>query len=121
MKALLLIAHGSRSAIANHEIGTLAAQLRSNIDGIELVEHAFLEMAEPTIVQGGNKLVAAGANEIIILPYFLSAGKHVAEDVPAEVALIQKQHPNIKISMRTHLGAASGMQSLIDSHLPSTT
>ena len=120
MKALLLIAHGSRSASANDEIRALTAQLRDQSSRrFDLVEHAFLEMAEPTIVQGGAKLVADGATEIVVLPYFLASGKHVAEDIPAEVALIEQQHPQIKISVASHLGAASGMQPLIHAHLQS--
>ncbi len=128
MKALLLIAHGSRSASANAEIRALAAQLQlrgaggfgsgsGSGSGFERVEHAFLEMAEPTIVQGGAKLVADGAGEIVVLPYFLAAGRHVAEDIPAEVALIEAQHPEVKIIMAAHLGAAAGIQPLIHEHL----
>ena len=117
MKALLLIAHGSRSASANDEIRALATQLRGVNQAFALVEHAFLEMAKPNIVQGGKKLIADGADEIIVLPYFLAAGKHVAEDVPAQVALLKQQHPQVKITLASHLGSATKIRSLIHEHL----
>ena len=117
MKALLLIAHGSRSAPANDEIRALTAQLRDAGGRFDLVECAFLEITEPDIVQSGDKLVADGAKEIIVLPYFLAAGRHVAQDIPAEVARIATQHPKIKITTASHLGAWSEMSQLIHAHL----
>ena len=117
MKALLLIAHGSRNASANDEIRALTARLRDAGGRFDLVECAFLEMTEPNIVQSGDKLVADGAKEIIVLPYFLAAGRHVAQDIPAEVARIATQHPKIKITTASHLGASPEMSQLIHAHL----
>lgn len=117
MKALLLIAHGSRSASANDEIRALTAQLRNKGGGFNLVDCAFLEMTEPDIVRGGDKLAAAGATEIVVLPYFLAAGRHVAEDIPAEIARIERRHPRIKITLASHFGAAPGVPELIHGHL----
>ncbi|MGI9310157.1 MAG: sirohydrochlorin chelatase [bacterium] len=119
MKALLLIAHGSRRSPSNDEVGALAARLRDGTAemNFDLVEHAFLEMAAPDIAQGGDKLIAAGADEIILLPYFLAAGAHVAADIPAEAARIQSRHPTVRITIAPHLGAADEMLSLLRDHL----
>ncbi len=123
-KALLLVAHGSRRAASNEEIRALAAHLRDAGPGpgsaFDLVEHAFLEMAEPDIAQGGEKLVAGGAAEIIVLPYFLAEGQHVAVDIPAQVARIRARHPAVEITIAPHLGAAAGIGPLIHAHLRET-
>ena len=116
MKALLLIAHGSRRESSNDEIRALAVQLRDN-PRFDLVECAFLEMTGPTILQCGGKLAAAGATEIVVLPYFLAAGNHVATDIPVEVALIKQRHQSLKITIAPHLGAATGIGQLIHHHL----
>ena len=117
MKALLLIAHGSRQATANDEIRALTAKLRDPGSGFDRVECAFLEMAEPDIAHTGEELAAGGAGEIVVLPYFLAAGRHVAEDIPAQVARIQAQHPHLKITLAPHFGAAPEMPALIHGHL----
>src|SRR5262245_47167056 len=78
--ALLLIAHGSRNPEANADLHRLAADMRRH-GRFDLVETAFLELAEPTMEQAAERCVARGMTRIILLPYFLSAGVHVREDL----------------------------------------
>ncbi len=78
--ALLLIAHGSRQAEANADLDRLAEELRQR-GAFPIVEPSFLEIAEPTIPQGGERCVQQDASRVILLPYFLSAGRHVREDL----------------------------------------
>ncbi|MGA7179422.1 MAG: CbiX/SirB N-terminal domain-containing protein [Thiobacillaceae bacterium] len=105
MKMLLLIAHGSRREASNDEVRQLVARLReTNHPGFAGVETAFLELAAPSIDEGLAACVAAGASEIVVFPYFLAAGTHVASDIPEEVRAFQAQHPNIRISITRHLG-----------------
>src|SRR5437870_3041191 len=78
--ALLLIAHGSRHAEANDDLFALAEELRQT-GPYALIEPAFLELAEPTIEAAGKRCVAQGAERVILLPYFLSAGVHVRRDL----------------------------------------
>ena len=87
MKSLILVAHGSRRAASNDEIRELTERLARQADGaFGRVSCAFLELAEPSIPDGIEQAVRAGAREVIVLPYFLSAGRHVAEDIPGLVA-----------------------------------
>src|SRR5438874_196384 len=80
MKALLLIAHGSRKAEANADLAFVADRLRDR-GRYPIVRVAYLELAEPTIADGGAACAAGGATEVILLPYFLSAGVHVRDDL----------------------------------------
>ena len=41
---------------------------------------ALLAMAEPTIAEAGARCVNQGAKQVILVPYFLSAGVHVGRD-----------------------------------------
>src|SRR4051794_20800483 len=77
--ALLLIAHGSRQADANADLHHLADSLRER--GEAIVVASFLELAEPGIEEGGRLCVQAGANRVVLVPYFLSAGIHVRRDL----------------------------------------
>lgn len=113
MKSLLLIAHGSRRAESNEEVRALAVNLSALTQNFDSVTCAFLELAEPSIPDGIEACVQQGASEIVILPYFLSAGRHVAEDIPALVQPKQAQYPELKIELRSYLGAASALPELI--------
>ncbi|MEC9314794.1 MAG: CbiX/SirB N-terminal domain-containing protein, partial [Pseudomonadota bacterium] len=78
MKALLIVAHGSRRQASNQEVIALAEQLRnSQQTDFDLVEAAFLELADPSIPEGIAQCVSQGANEVIVFPYFLNSGRHV--------------------------------------------
>jgi sirohydrochlorin ferrochelatase len=105
MKSLLLVAHGSRRQASNSEVTAIAQLLRKRVEGqYPLTECAFLELAEPSIPEGIEKLIEAGSNEIVILPYFLSAGRHIQEDVPGIVHSVQDKYPNIKMTIAPYLG-----------------
>src|SRR5699024_2029589 len=79
--ALLLIAHGSRRTQSNDEIRALARQVGERAGtAFERVDCAFLELAEPSIGGGIARLAEAGAQHVLVLPYFLSDGRHVHED-----------------------------------------
>src|ERR1700735_1208112 len=78
--ALLLIAHGSRPAEANDDLLAMAEEMRQT-GAYAMVEPAFLELAMPTIDLAGKRCVEQGAQRVILIPYFLSAGMHVRRDL----------------------------------------
>jgi sirohydrochlorin ferrochelatase len=86
MKALLLIAHGSRRKQSNEEVMVLADKLKKNCSEQYGIVHAgFLELADTLIPDGIKQCVDDGATEIIVLPYFLNSGTHVVKDIPTIV------------------------------------
>lgn len=107
---LLIVAHGSRRAASNDEVRALAQRVRDlRSPGIDHVEAAFLELAEPSIPAGLERCVALGAQEIIVFPYFLAAGTHVAVDIPEAVLEFSERHPQVNVRLVRHLGAVAGM------------
>lgn len=114
MKALLLIAHGSRRAASNDEVRELAKRLADRAgDSYDMVDAAFLELAEPSIPDGIQCCINRGAREVVVLPYFLSAGRHVAEDIPREVQAKIDQYPELDIRIAPYLGSADGIVELL--------
>jgi len=101
--ALLLIAHGSRRSEANAELETIAELLR--LRGHDFVQVAYLELAQPEIAVGGANCVAAGAGEVILLPFFLSPGRHVAEDLSAAREQLAERFPTVKFALAEPLGS----------------
>lgn len=111
MKALLLIDHGSRRAAANELLLTIAEDLRTRTDAH--VEPAHMELAEPTIAQAFDACVAAGATEVIAVPYFLSPGRHANEDVPRLVAEAAAKHPEVRFDVAPPLGPDELLMQLV--------
>lgn len=107
MHALLIVAHGSRRAESNEEIKALTEQVASRAnEHFDLVDCAFLELADPLIPDGVNSMVERGAKSIVIVPYFLAKGAHVRDDIPEAVALAQAAHPRVTITVSNYFGAA---------------
>ena len=100
--ALLLIAHGSRHAEANDDLHHVAAALRER--GHSLVESSFLELAEPTIEQGGARCVEQGAQCVVLVPYFLSAGVHVCRDLSEARDRLAERFPAVEFRLAKPLG-----------------
>jgi sirohydrochlorin ferrochelatase len=102
-RALLLIAHGSRRPEANADLEFVAAALRER-GRYPIVRVAYLELAEPNIETGGAQCVEAGATEVVLLPYFLSPGVHVIEDLAAARDNLSARFPHVRFVLAEPLG-----------------
>ena len=100
--AILLMGHGSRIAAANDALYAIAAMVREA--GFEIVEVSFREMHAPNIQTGIDRCVANGAERILLYPYFLFAGAHVLEDLPAEMAAAAGRYPGLQLLLGEPLG-----------------
>lgn len=114
MKSLLVLAHGSRRGQSNDEVRQFVQAVREKSNGrYGTVVCAFLELTKPLISEGIDQCVKDGTDEIIILPYFLAAGRHVVEDIPAEVARKRAQYPGVTMQVREHIGVADALVDLV--------
>ncbi len=114
MKALLLIAHGSRREASNQEVKALARQLHKQATPeFVCVVPAFLELAEPDIPTGVDLCVETGATEVIVVPYFLAAGRHVVTDIPQALQTAQQYHSGLKLHQSEYLGRHDSMSRLL--------
>jgi sirohydrochlorin ferrochelatase len=103
--ALLLIAHGSRHGEANADLYHVVDGLRRL--GLGLVEASYLELAQPGIEEGGGRCVAQGAERVILVPYFLSAGVHVRRDLTAARNRLAERYPAVEFRLAEPLGRHS--------------
>ncbi|MCZ2340700.1 MAG: CbiX/SirB N-terminal domain-containing protein [Bacteroidales bacterium] len=102
-KALLLMAHGSRRAEANADLEFVADQMRER-GRYAIVMASFLELAEPDIPTGGAACVEQGATEVTMLPYFLSPGRHVHDDMTAAQRALAQRFPQVIFRLAEPLG-----------------
>ena len=102
-QALLLVDHGSLRPAANTSIDSIASFLRDARPDL-IVETAHMELAVPDIPAGIQACVDAGATEIIVHPYMLSAGRHATEDIPRIAAEAAKSHQGLELRVTAPLG-----------------
>lgn len=101
--AALLIAHGSRRKDANDDLVHLADEVKRR-GRYDLVEIAYLEVTPPTIADGGRACARAGATRVLMLPYFLSAGNHVTEDLERHRRDLSVEFPATEFVLCAPLG-----------------
>jgi sirohydrochlorin ferrochelatase len=65
---------------------------------------SFLELAEPTIDQGGELCVSLGAERVVLLPLFLSAGVHVQRDLTEARDRLAERYPQVDFRLAEPLG-----------------
>ncbi|HEY0819190.1 MAG TPA: CbiX/SirB N-terminal domain-containing protein, partial [Rhizobacter sp.] len=65
---------------------------------------AFLEFMSPALPEAGARLAAQGCTEVAVVPLFLGAGGHVRKDLPALLAELAAQHPQVVWSLQPAIG-----------------
>ena len=68
------------------------------------MQPSYLELAEPNIPTGGAMCVAAGATEVVLLPYFLSAGVHARDDMIEARDAMATRFPTVRFTLAEPLG-----------------
>lgn len=114
MKALVMIAHGSKKEQSNEEFKDMVSLVREqNSDKYEKIIPAFLEMASPNIENVVKELSFKNITSITFYPFFLNSGKHVLVDIPNLVQNLKKEYPNIQFNILSHFGSSEKIASII--------
>ncbi len=118
MKALLVIAHGSRRDQANEEFRAFVQSIgQKTSESYHFVEPAFLEICPPSISDAAAVLIEKGVTHINVYPYFLNTGRHVATDIPAIVNRLQEAHPDCDIQLLEYFGKSKEILDFTLRHL----
>jgi sirohydrochlorin ferrochelatase len=87
---IVVFGHGSSVASANDAVRIVAAEA-ARLGNWEMYETAFLE-ASPRLGDAVSRLAAAGADRVLVLPYFLTLGIHLQRDLPLLVDDLSRKH-----------------------------
>ena len=101
---VLVVGHGSRREEANRDVREAAVQIGKR-GGFPLVQAAFLEIEQPNVSAGFQRLVHRGARSITVHPYFLSPGRHTRGDLPREVSAVAADFPGVSYRITEPLAA----------------
>jgi sirohydrochlorin ferrochelatase len=113
---LLLVGHGSREQVGRDEF-LATARLVSQLADRMPVEACFLEFATPTIAEGFKALVGRSVAEqrvrrVVVVPVVLFSAGHAQRDIPAAVAAVASEHPQIDVVQAEHLGCHAELLAL---------
>jgi sirohydrochlorin ferrochelatase len=115
--AILLIAHGSRLPAANDDLRHTADELMTR--GHPIVVASFLELAEPGMIEGGRMCVRAGAQRVVMVPYFLSAGVHVTRDLTEARDALAREFPHVSFTLAEPLGRHPALIGIVEERVAS--
>lgn len=133
--AYLLVSHGSRDPRPQIAVDRLAQQLSpylqqlSSVHSLPSIATAQLELADKPLHLQINGFAAQcserGISHLIILPLFLLPGVHVMDDIPAAVAIAEREiGARVKLTVAPFLGSAPNLVDLFAANrsgLPSST
>ena len=103
MQAVLYVAHGSRVKEGVDEALAFIEQVMPRVDA-PIQQTSFLELAEPTIMQGVTACVEQGATEIAVAPILLLTANHLNEDIPHEIAQAKHRFPQVSFTIGQAFG-----------------
>jgi len=102
-QGILLFAHGARDSRWALPFEDIATRIRERAPAAP-VELCFLEFMTPGLVEGANRLAAAGCVHVDVVPLFLGTGGHVRRDIPELLAQIEAAHPGVHWELRPAIG-----------------
>ena len=95
-RALILFAHGARSASWAAPFERLRDMAAARLPEVD-VSLAFLELMSPRLPEQVAALAAQGVDDVTVVPVFLGQGGHVLRDLPLLLDELRAAHPGVTI------------------------
>ena len=113
--ALILLAHGSRHNHVTHALRDItdAVAREYRIAGRFGVHMAFLDHAEPDLVQVSARLAARGYDRAVVVPLLFTDAFHSRVDVPAQVNKAQDAS-GLAMSITRGLGTGDDLAAVLE-------
>lgn len=118
-QALILFGHGAREPDWARPLLRIrdAAQLQYPTAAIAC---AFLEYLAPDLDECADRLIAEGADEVVVLPVFIAQGGHLKRELPEMIERLRARHPGCRITLTTAIGESDIVISAMASHAVAT-
>lgn len=103
--AAIVFSHGSRREEGICRIVELVCQdIAAQTPALLKVCPAYMSFNQPDMQSAVAECVAAGADKIIILPYFLYDGIHITQDIPELITQMEGKYPGVEFCLTDSLG-----------------
>jgi len=114
---IILLAHGSPDPLWKQPFESLYHQVIQTY-GEDNVSLAYMELTSPSL-EDAITVLGKEIRSLAVLPLFLAVGRHLRQDVPAQIAVLQKD--NLHIELLPPIGddelVKQAMQTVIANHL----
>jgi precorrin-8X/cobalt-precorrin-8 methylmutase len=105
---IVILAHGSRGERGTVEVPETLKKVTESLktllpSGVEIAG-AALRFNHPSLKEAVEALILSGVNRIVILPYFLFSGRHITEDIPHLMEMLESQYPEVQFTAANTLG-----------------
>lgn len=100
---LVLFAHGSGDPRWRAPFEKLEQDMIAVL-GRERLTLAYMEFVGPTLLEAAKNAAADGMEVLRVLPIFLSAGAHVAQDIPAQSEEVRRRYPGLRVEVLAPVG-----------------
>lgn len=101
---LVVVDHGSKRKAANDMIFRIADDVRSRTPDSVPVFAAHMELAEPSIADAVQQCADSGVEHVVIVPFFLSPGRHATEDIPQLTEDAVNKFPQMTFDVKPPIG-----------------
>ncbi|GAB63024.1 precorrin-8X methylmutase [Candidatus Jettenia caeni] len=101
---IVLISHGSKLSSGNDGLFKVADMLRA-MNRWDMVEGAFLQLAEPGFGEVVKRIVEHGIHRIVVVPLLLFKGNHVYKDIPEMMENEKAKYPQAEFLYADNIGA----------------
>ncbi len=102
-RPLLMIGHGTRDDDGRQAFLDFVEAYQA-LDTSRSVIPCFLELTQPTILEGVKRCLAEGFTEISVLPILLFAARHTKFDVTNELDRARARYPELTFHYGRHFG-----------------
>jgi uroporphyrin-III C-methyltransferase len=109
---VIVISHGSPRAAANRSFLDLVERLAGQLPEADVVP-AFFSSAQPDLPEQVAALAARNVRRILVMPYFLFAGLHVAIDIPNLLAECSQRFPHLTLELLPTLEDDPALEELL--------
>lgn len=103
--AVIVLGHGSRLASGLEVVEKTTDRVAQALGDQARVRLAYVELANPDLQESVADLVQESPLETCtIVPLFLTAGRHVRQQIPQLVKALGAQYPEISFRLTDHIG-----------------
>ncbi|WP_421852018.1 sirohydrochlorin chelatase [Marinomonas sp.] len=114
---IILLAHGSPDPLWKQPFESLYHQV-SETYGEGNVSLAYMELTSPSL-EDVVAILDAEVRHVAVLPLFLAVGRHLRQDVPAQIESLQRE--DLRIELLPPIGddalVKQAMQTVVANHL----